>query len=297
MSFKKFVVLPLVVFCFNLHAAQTQVISTEEADIFIIRRVDIWSPSEAEAEAPRRAVKDRKFNFYYFRDDGRPGVVFSKSDGGIPDNPMARATIPEINRLGASAERTGNSEYFNQSSLINGKFAKPYLRAQNHYHREMVIQAGDPERLSAKVSSQSFFGNLLSLVSTVALARSFGGDVAVGVGSAAMDDIASLPKALGTQALPIALNGIDIETLPDYKLLEVKRIGPTPKMWANGQILIAYKTERTPELAFDLFVKAIPTALGVDTTVVAIDQARAADFQARKQIWAECVAQRDDRCK
>lgn len=280
----------------SAHAQNTQKFSTADADVFISRRVDIWSPNTVEMKYPRQAVENKNFNFYHFDDNGKFYAVFTSRDGTLSKSPLSKTIQDDLVQYKATLMFSGNSEYFNRSNYIRDEQIKLFLKAQRAFYTDMIIKAGDPAKLTDQVSRQSFFGNALSLFSTLTVGKIFGADVASGFGSVFMDDLANLPTNVGALALPIPLNDVDIDLLPEYKLLEVKRIGPTPKGWANGQILIAYKNERTPEMAQELFIRAIPVALGADTTVEAIDVARNADYEARKVIWAKCVADKDARC-
>lgn len=278
-------------------ATEVQTIRLDEADIYIVRRTDIWTPNEYEAEFARLPVANRNFSFYFFTNENQPRLGTNTVNGSVPDNSIAKAIAPEFEKRRVTQRGTNNWEYLNKSILIKPENFKAFIQAQQQLFRQMVIQAGDPEKLEAKVARQSFFSDVLGLVAAVALTSTFGVNAGVGAGSSLMQDMSGLPKLLMATALPLAMPGIDLENLPEYKAVEFKRIGPTPKQWANGQILIAYKTERTPELAERMFIQSIPTALGVDTTPEAVDQARKADFESRKAIWAECVAAGDERCK
>jgi hypothetical protein len=62
-----------------------------------------------------------------------------------------------------------------------------------------------------------------------------------------------------------------------------------------GQIIIAYKGEKTKQAEDAALAQAIVTASGADTTVEAIEESRKKDQTARQAIWDECVAQ--EKCK
>jgi hypothetical protein len=130
---------------------------------------------------------------------------------------------------------------------------------------------------------------------TKTLGLETGGNFAIGSG--VMNDVASLPRSVQAFVLPLSMQGIETDENQSYKTIEFRRVGPNGRVFAYGQILIAYKTERTPDLARKMLVKALPTALGIDTTIEAVEQARKTDFENRKAIWAACVAAGDPRCK
>ena len=57
-----------------------------------------------------------------------------------------------------------------------------------------------------------------------------------------------------------------------------------------GQIIIAYKGEKTKQAEEIALAQAIVTASGADTTIEKIEKSRKEDMVARQAIWDECVA-------
>jgi hypothetical protein len=82
-----------------------------------------------------------------------------------------------------------------------------------------------------------------------------------------------------------------------YKYIDVRRVeeGPHESPIRVGQIIIAYKNEKTDESEKTALVKAIVSLTGADTTVADISKAREEDLVKRQAIWDECVAL--DKCK
>jgi CO dehydrogenase/acetyl-CoA synthase alpha subunit len=62
-----------------------------------------------------------------------------------------------------------------------------------------------------------------------------------------------------------------------------------------GEILIAYKVDKTPQAEHEALVKAIVTLTGADTTPEAVQQSRQGDFEKRVALWDACVA--DGKCQ
>jgi hypothetical protein len=100
-------------------------------------------------------------------------------------------------------------------------------------------------------------------------------------------------------------NPIKINTAPlpvskpaniDYSKFKSIDMRPTlSSAPARGQIIIAYKTEKTPAIENEALAIAIGSTLGFDTTKEATLAARAADLADRQAIWDKCVA--DGKCK
>ena len=64
---------------------------------------------------------------------------------------------------------------------------------------------------------------------------------------------------------------------------------------ARGQIIIAYKADKTEAIENEALAIGIGSTLGFDTTKEAVLVARAADLADRQVIWDKCVA--DGKCK
>ena len=90
--------------------------------------------------------------------------------------------------------------------------------------------------------------------------------------------------------IPAVLPALDTNA---YRRIDVRRVDFRPD--SPGEIVIAYKTEKTPQAEQDALVKAIVALAAADTTADAVDAARQTDFKERVAIWDACVA--DGKCE
>jgi hypothetical protein len=188
-----------------LAMADVQVLNFPNADIFISRRADIWSPDKNESDYTAKPIKTREFGYLVWLDPkkfilGSPGGFF----GTLPDNPIANGVALEFknNNIKFSSQI---QEHIGEPIYIDPENLPRFFDAENVLFQEMVISAGDPSKLTDKVSNQRFVGNLMSLATALVLTKNYGlnngGNFAVGSG--VMGDVASLPRTTMAAVLPL----------------------------------------------------------------------------------------------
>ncbi len=108
-------------------------------------------------------------------------------------------------------------------------------------------------------------------------------------------DVSKLPLAFGRTFAPFEMPDIDYS---GYKKIELRNLGlGGDNKGFVGQILIAYKGEKTDADEIEALSTGIVIASGLTAKPGEIEAARDADFQRRKSVWAECVATSDPVCK
>ena len=80
-----------------------------------------------------------------------------------------------------------------------------------------------------------------------------------------------------------------------YKEIDIRKL--TVNAERVGQIIIAYRGEKTLDAESAALIQGIVVATGANTTVAAVEKARIDDYQARSAIWSECVAAGRPECK
>ena len=91
--------------------------------------------------------------------------------------------------------------------------------------------------------------------------------------------------------IPINLSGLDVSI---YQSIDVYNV-----IQGNndcfGQVIIAYKNDKTDEAVNAALIKVIVSLIGANTTVDAIKETRSEDITNRQTIWDACVA--EGKCK
>ena len=102
-------------------------------------------------------------------------------------------------------------------------------------------------------------------------------------------DIYQLSTSGRAALVPVDLPDFDASS---YKTVEVRKVIQNGRL---GQVIIAYKNDKTDDAENAALIKAIVTLTGADTTVDAIKEARAKDLSERQAIWDACVT--EGKCK
>ncbi|NBY05269.1 MAG: hypothetical protein EBQ82_07755 [Betaproteobacteria bacterium] len=91
----------------------------------------------------------------------------------------------------------------------------------------------------------------------------------------------------------VEVKGFD---LSEFKEISVRRVVANPGK-ILGQIIIAYKDEKTEAAEHEALVIAVVALTGANSTTAEIEQACKEDFARRKAIWDKCVADGGGTCK
>ncbi|HCI52181.1 MAG TPA: hypothetical protein DE312_02420 [Gallionella sp.] len=175
---------------------------------------------------------------------------------------------------------------------LNPKEFATFASSQRELYKRTAIADGNPATLHGRVSGRKFFSGILSLATIGIAGEKFGalGSQTV-LNTGVAGDVYQIGASGNAALSPIDLPNFDAS---GYKSIDVRRViqGHNDRL---GQIIIAYKNDKTEEAESTALIKAIVTSIGADTTVAAIQQARADDLAARQSIWDVCVA--EGKCK
>ena len=176
---------------------------------------------------------------------------------------------------------------------LDPKEFSSFAKNQHELYKQVVIADGNPATLHSKVSRRKFFSGVISLA-TVAVAGekfgSLGANTVLNTGIAG--DVYQLSASSRAALIPItSLPTFDASS---YKYIDVRKViqGNNERL---GQVIIAYKNDKTEDVENTALIKAIVSLTGADTTVEAIQQARDEDLTQRQAIWDACVS--DGKCK
>lgn len=278
--------------------AMPVLLETDDVKIIITRPIDQWSSDASKAEDTLDAIKKKRVNYSVQGDDGKtlisgPLSIF-KSRSGITD--------PSEKRIDVALQQW-DVDYTHQAwGVVN--IARPFtvdpaqmaefIKSENRLFGHMILVNEDPSTAAGRTTGKKVFGGILSAGLTVLSMATFG----LSTGFSVAQGAGTLPTQGMGDAVGHFGNKLAPEPLPDtidfsgYKQIDIRpiRMGTNDRM---GQMVFAYKVDKTPENEEAALEKAIPHVFGVDTPLEEIVAARDADFKHRQTIWDQCVADKE----
>ncbi len=166
---------------------------------------------------------------------------------------------------------------------------------QDQAYQSIVLAQGNPDDLQGKASRDKYIGALLSIGTVIAGVKyqglSRGTDLTLGTG--ATSDIYQAATKFESSISPLEIGSFDFN---EFKTIEIRRVLLIQQP-IKGQIIIAYKDEKTEAAEHEALVIAVVALTGANSTNAEIEQARKEDFARRKAIWDKCVADGGGTCK
>jgi hypothetical protein len=277
--------LPLQVF-----AAPVEM-DTPDAHIIVVRSIDAWSGDESTSEDSLSAFEKRKAGFilkHPKEENGYPMLL-----QGISDDPVVQGVNTNLKSLNFKLAQ--EHDFFlrigDSVTIIPNEYGQ-LVNVQKDLFKFFVEKQGNPKDLSGKTKVRKFFGTLLSFGTVIVAGNKFGAAGAQGAIGADIPGSVYQISASGQAAVtPLEIPSFDTT---GYQSIDVRRViqGNNDRV---GQIIIAYRKEKTEAAENEALIKAIVSLVGADTTVDAIKQARAEDLTHRQAIWDACVA--EGKCK
>lgn len=283
--------IPLI-WCANSLAAPVE-FDTKDAHVIVVRPVDAWSGDASVSEDTLDAIRDRKAAFSVVTTSVKTGKVIDVD--GDRDHPVTTGVQNALSKQNIKFSYAGKSAFMVRDPIaVNPSEMAAVTQAQAEYFKQNVISQGDPETLPGKVGARKFFGGVLALGATVFAMDKFG--AAIGsqatLGSGITDDIYRIAAKNRGALAPINLPNVDFTR---YKTVDVRKVtGAADRL---GQIIIAYKEDKTPEAEQEALIQAIVVTAGADTTVAEVEKSRAADLANRLVIWKSWCASNADEAK
>ncbi|MBN6738842.1 hypothetical protein LGM85_28170 [Burkholderia multivorans] len=259
---------------------------TASAHVIVARPIDSWSGDSSAQKHSLESLRERKVSYDVILDGtryrGSPLIL-----QGISDNPITRgveATLAE-ERITLVRNAPYLFHVLDVATFAAGAYPT-FARAQAEYYRRFVERSGDPRTLATRYNIKEMIGNALTIgalfLPTGSLGVANGAQVMMNSGLA--EDIGKLPRGSRAALVPVRLPDLDPAA---YRQIDVRRVEFKPD--TPGEIVIAYKGEKTPEAEAEALVRAIAIVAGAQTTADAVESARRADFQERVSIWDACV--------
>lgn len=272
--------------------AQPVELDTDAAHVIVVRPVDFWSGDTSVQQDTLDAIRDRHVSYDIMLDGtryrGSPLVLQGVSDNPVTLGAQAALAAQQTTLVRKSAYLFHVAD---ATTLAPDDYPK-FARAQLDYRQLFVRREGDPRSLPERVRVRNIAGDALSIgalfIPVPGLGTAAGAQVMANSGIA--EDLGNVPRPARAALIPAVLPALDTGA---YRQIDVRRVDFRPD--SPGEIVIAYKTEKTPQAEQDALVKAIVALAAADTTADAVDAARQTDFKERVAIWDACVA--DGKCQ
>jgi len=272
------------------HAEPVQ-FDTDDAHVIVIRPVDTWSGNSVTNEYTLAGIKSKKSQFSYVDSNGKKMVGFiSESifpwNKELPNDEVIHKVANEFARLGF----TLNGQFFFVESPITVQPSDmpTIIAAQESLFKKLVINQGNPTTLPDRIHNKRLGGMLVNVALLLVGADKIGTVASSNIvlSSGLSNDVTRLT----TQELKslTAVSSVPFD-YSQYRSVDIRKIVPDLPDRV-GQIIIAYKGEKTKQAEEIALAQAIVTASGADTTIEKIEKSRKEDMVARQAIWDECVA-------
>ena len=260
---------------------------TEAAHVIVVRPVDVWSGDAGAQDDSLDMVKARRANYVLeitYNSYLRGGPLWLQ---GASDHPVVDA-VREALKPHGFALRPNQGYYFviHSADTVEPEKFEAVRAAQAAVYKQTIVDQGDPDTLRRRILGRKVAGNVLSLLTLGIAGGAYGTTgVTAALGSGIAGEAYQVPAWVPHVLAPAYLPPLDATA---FKAIDMRRLDFRAGM--VGQIVIAYRGEKTPEAETEALVKAIVAATGADTTPETIEAARASDLVYRQSVWKECVA-------
>lgn len=265
---------------------------TPNAHVIVIRSIESWSGDSSASEKSLNSISKHEGGFQL---ESKKGTVlgYPLLFGGLNEDSVVQGVNTELKKLNYNLTQTGDFTFkVDKPVAIDPTKYSSFANSQRDLYKLVVISEGNPASLSGRVGVKKFFSGVLSFGLIVLGGEKYG---AIGsqtvLNTGVAGDAYQLSASMRSALIPIHLPDIDVSS---YKSIDVRNViqGNNDRF---GQVIIAYKNDKTDETENAALIKAIVTLTGADTTVDAIKQARNDDLTNRQAIWDACVA--EGKCK
>ena len=259
-----------------------------EYHLIVCRPFDSWSGDLSVMAGERETITDRRGRIS-FRDvdangSGRGAGITLLN--GPTDDPVTQETVALMKQRGVAISSRGSYHWAMGLPTELEPVDYPHLRqAQTALYEALIRKQGDPDKVPGSMQARRLLGNVMAIAAVGAGFDKFGGIGASVVATTFAGDIAHLPLGVRQSFAPFDLPELDPSQFSKLEVYPVKvNEGGSP-----GQVIVAYKGEPSTAARHAALVQALASVAGSDTTPDAIDAARAADLQRRREVWTACV--------
>ena len=249
--------------------------------------------------------QDKAYIFNYFLDSSPNAEnIKATSDESI---------APEIRSIARQYGFEARSSFAKSPSVITQVYAPTtlsprqahlYIDFQNNAWIDRVLSLGDPSTLEQRVSDRNtsanwkmlggaILGGILGGVAGNAIGGNTGMMAGALIGSSAGISYGALSqtpwnpdaqKLINKNPNLVTFNRIPVVDFSTYQSVDVF---PVKNYTGSncGDIIIAYKGEKTPQAEHEALLIAFPALLSFQNSLEQVIQARQQDYQARLELW------------
>lgn len=262
------------------------------ARVVVVRPIDRWSGNTASSEYSMKEYSKKKIAFFYIDADGKKRVGSSGLFSAPQKGSLGEAVQSELSQFGFTNNGPSGVAFTVEKEIsLSPEKTTSFLQAQKILYQKTVIDQGDPSTLSERIGNKRIFGTILAIAATgygmEKLGAVSGSQFVFGSGLAG--DISKLSKdeAMAISSVP----PIDFDPI-GYSVIDVRKvINGSDRV---GQIIIAYKGEKSLDVEQKALARAIVVASGADSSSEKISTARQTELSDRQLIWNSCIA--NDNC-
>ena len=271
--------------------AEPVILDTPDALIVVVRPIDSWAADDAYDQVSLDLLQQKRVGYSYFTPEGKyyngsPGLFMDRKDLSEPlarevDDQLAAKQVDYTKALDKFLN-------FQRAMTIPSDKIADFLRLQQKLYEKSIVMAGDPAQAREHMQVRKTIGGILA-VGLIALGMNHFGAVPganIMLSNPLPPGMSQLVKDFGRAMVPVPLPPMDLST---YKTIDIRAI-TTQAHDRVGQVIIAYKVEKTPEVERSSFATAIVNSFGLDTPIDQIVKNREADYAHRVAIWDQCVA-------
>ena len=257
--------------------------------LVVCRPFDSWSGDEKVMDGERETVSIRRSRVAYRVSADKPTVLGAGRTllNGPTEDAITTDTVALLKSRGVEISSLGSYHWtLGAGTELSAPDFASFRQAQTAMYDALIRKQGDPNKIAGSAAARRFLGNFLAAAAVGAGVEKFGGVGGYVVTVAFADDIARLPLGVRQSFAPFDLPELNTASFSKFEVFPVKiNEGGSP-----GQVIIAYKTEASEAIRHDALVQALASLAGSDTTPAAIDAARTADLQRRRDTWHACLA-------
>ena len=271
------------------------VFETESAKVIVARPIDVWRIDAALGKESLEEHKNKKVSYVIthggVRHNGSPSLF-----GSVSSHPLVKDINAKLDLMGLERTRSVgvNGFYVEEPVQVSKELVENLFEYQSDIYQQVIISQGNPDELQSKNSRNKVLGVALAAATTIVAGQKYGlglGSQTV-LGSGSARDIYSAVSKYDNSIAPVEISTFNLD---GFKSFEIRRVNPPNR--TMGQIIIAYKGDKTEAAEHEALVIAVVALTGANSTTAEIEQARKEDFARRKAIWDKCVADGGGTCK
>lgn len=268
----------------GIATAEPMEIETRSAKLIVIRPSEQWTANQGLLDDYDAGQKKKRYLLIVQDQNGKNTFANSTDISG-----WLKTAVTDMENAGweASGWFPKNVSTIGPTTSMTGAQFNGVIGVQERYYKTLIAKVGSPEMQKSAFNRGVAAGYVLTL-GTLGLGAKMGIPTElIGLGTGVAEQIGAIPPALLTAVSP---NWPASGDFSEYPVVDVRQVTPQGSRGVVGQIIIAYKGEKTPQAEAEAMAAAARAVVGVDRSLEDVEKARADDYNRRVAIWNECVA-------